>query len=283
MQPQAFLGQQVEIMLLHVGEDLRRERHFATGEDVFFHPAVGATFGLPGDGVQQHQPFGLQAAGHALEKAGRLLVADVFEHADADHLVEFRLRFEVEPVLQADFDPVGQPGGGHPLTCQCRLFLRQRDAHAAHAVLPGGTDQQSAPAAADVQQAFVRCQCELDQRVVDLGLLGFRQRHVRPGKVGTRVAHAVVEPEPVEVVAKVIMVSNVGLLLLFQAHAVERAHDAGYARQWPVQQLAVTVKHVQQGIPVTADVQSAMHVGLSQSQDRVLAAKVRFLREMQDE
>ena len=76
------------------------------------------------DGVQQGEAVVGEAATHHAHEGAMIAPADVFEHADADHLVEFRLWFEVEPVLQADFDAALQPSGAHALGGEVKLVLR---------------------------------------------------------------------------------------------------------------------------------------------------------------
>lgn len=165
-------------MLLHVGEDLRAGT--APPLKMYFLPPSCWCRPRPGrHGVQQHQ-LPVSGSGHLLEKTGRMLVTDVFEHADADHLVEFWLRFRglFQPRRRISIRSAS-PASATRSTSQCACsptayHRRARRIAGRHgsAVRPS---RSRCPAGIRVQQ------CELDQRVVDLGLLGFRQRHVRPG------------------------------------------------------------------------------------------------------
>ncbi len=85
------------------------------------------------------------------------------------------------------------------------LVLRQRDAGGTHAMVFGRPQQQSAPAGADIQEALARAQHQLAADVLQLGLLGLRQRHVRAAVVGAGIDPARVQPQRVEVVRHVVV------------------------------------------------------------------------------
>ena len=88
---------------------------------------------------------------------------------------------------------------------QFELAVRQRDADRADAVVLGRVQDQPAPAAADVEEAFAGAQTQLAADQVELGELRVLQRVAGVAEVGARVDHARVEPEPVEVVADVVV------------------------------------------------------------------------------
>jgi hypothetical protein len=82
----------------------------------------------------------------------------------------------------------------------CGLVLGQRQADHVDVVLLDRAAHRAAPAAADVEQRHPGFQAELAQRQVDLGLLGFLQRHVVAFEVGAAVGLAGVEEQPEELV-----------------------------------------------------------------------------------
>jgi hypothetical protein len=76
----------------------------------------------------------------------------VFEHADADDLVEHGIARQVAVIDQLDADPILQALRGDPLPAVLVLVAAQRDAVGGDAVLPRRPEDECAPAAADVQQ-----------------------------------------------------------------------------------------------------------------------------------
>src|SRR6185437_12181483 len=101
--------------------------------------AVGA------DAVQHRQAIVLQTALADFEIGPVVLPADVFEHADRIHRVEFFL--DIAVILQADFD--GQALA--QLARELRLLFGHSHTNARHAVFFRGVFQRLAPAAADVE------------------------------------------------------------------------------------------------------------------------------------
>ena len=89
------------------------------------------------------------------------------------------------------------------------LVARQRDAGRVDAVALGGPEQQPAPTAADVEETLARRQPELPADMVELLRLRGVQRVVVAAEVRARVHHALVEPQPVERVADVVVVLDV--------------------------------------------------------------------------
>lgn len=86
------------------------------------------------------------------------------------------------------------------------LVARQRHAHAVRAKVLGRAQHQGAPATTDVQQPLARLQADLGEDVVQLLALGGGQVLVAVLEVGAGIDHALVQPEPVEVVGDVVVV-----------------------------------------------------------------------------
>ncbi len=127
----------------------------------------------------------------------------MLEHADRDKGVA--LPADVAVVLLDELDTTGQPC--HPRAVSGVVGLLARDGERAnrHAVVPRHVQRQGAPPAAGFDDPLIGAQPELAAHVVQLGPLGVLQRHLRRRVVGARVDHVAVEPEAVEIVAKIIV------------------------------------------------------------------------------
>jgi hypothetical protein len=147
------------------------------GEDVAVDEVAGATADraaigvLGGDAVVHHQATGAHRVVQLLEVEAQVGMADVFEHADADHLVETAVARQVAVVEQLQGDLVFQAFGLDPLAPQLELFLAEGDAVDLDAELTRRQARQTTPAAADVEQALARLQAQLAAQVAQLGLL----------------------------------------------------------------------------------------------------------------
>jgi hypothetical protein len=90
---------------------------------------------------------------------------------------------EPSVVLHHDLDAVTEPQLRDPRPREPGLRLRQRHAQPGDPVVPGGVDQQRAPAAADVEQALALLERELAADQVELALLRGLERVIRGGEV----------------------------------------------------------------------------------------------------
>src|SRR5690606_4173608 len=126
------------------GADGHQVRQLALGEDVAVDELAGATpdraaVGVTrGDAVVQHQPAGLYRAEQALTVQRQVGVADVLEHADADHLVETAVLRQVAIVQQLQGHALFKPFLDHALAAQLQLRLAEGDAEHLGAELAGG-------------------------------------------------------------------------------------------------------------------------------------------------
>ena len=129
---------------------------------------------------------------------------------------------------------VGEPAGG-----ECQLLLRERDAR--HVSTGAGREfSKTAPAASDLQDPRAGRNLEAGQSELVLAILRLLQRVTCPTIKGARIGHARIEPEPVEVVAEVVVRrdiapaarAGVGVQpvpdLVEHARAQQTAADAGH-------------------------------------------------------
>ena len=135
-------------------------------------------------------------------------VADVLEHADADHLVEALVLRQVAVIHQLQLYLILQPLGRHALAGQRQLLAAEGDAEHPGAELAGGEAGQSAPTAADIQQAVAGLEPQLAADQAQLGLLRLVDSLFAGLEIGTGIDHVAVQPELVEVVGQVIVVGD---------------------------------------------------------------------------
>ncbi|MNN36494.1 hypothetical protein D3C81_1503930 [compost metagenome] len=181
-------------------------RQFAVGKHVAVDELAAAAADRPtigvlgGDAVVQHQAAGSDGLLQGAEVQWQVGVADVLEHADADHLVEAPVRRQVAVVLQLQLHAILQALGRHPLARQLELLAAEGDAVDLGTELTGGKARQPTPAATDVQQPLTGLQTQLAAQVTQFGLLGSIQVFRAGLEVGAGIDHVTVQPQPVEVV-----------------------------------------------------------------------------------
>ncbi len=155
-----------------------------------------------------HQPARAHGIEQALAVQRQVDVADVLEHADADHLVETPIARQVAIVHQLQRHLTGQALGRHPLAPQFQLLLAEGDAVHLNAELASGIARQSAPAAADIQQPLAGLEPQLAAQMAQLGLLRLFEILVAGFEIGAGVDHVAVQPELVERVGQVVVIGN---------------------------------------------------------------------------
>ena len=195
----------VDLLEFAIGEDVPLDEGFVAppAEQI----ALLLRAGPVGDGVVEEEAARLQRALHRREVLAEVRGADMLGHADAGRLVEPRGR-QVAIVAKLHLGAVGQALRRDPLARQAGLRLGQGDAGGVHPVVGRRVPDQRPPAAADVQEALARAQAQLAADQVQLLLLGLVERRLRAGEIGARVDHVAIEPEPVEVVADVVVVAD---------------------------------------------------------------------------
>ena len=164
------------------------------------------------DPVVQQPALGQQervAAGRSTSSS--CVEADVLEHADRADRVE-RAVVDVAVVLQADLDPVAEPGLGDPLRRQLGLALRDGDADRAHPVVPRPRASTMPPQPHPTSSSRMPgCSASLlaDELVLARPA---RPRAPASGVVPdrARVRHRRTEHDPVEVVRDVVVVRDRG-------------------------------------------------------------------------
>ena len=135
-------------------------------------------------------------------------MADVLEHADADHLVEAAVLRQVTVIQQLQGHAPFQTFLGHALQAQLQLRLAEGDAVDLDVELARGKTRQAAPAATDVEQPVTRLQAQLATQVAQLGLLGLVQVFLAGFEVGAGVDHVAIQPQAVELVGQVVVVAD---------------------------------------------------------------------------
>jgi hypothetical protein len=68
--------------------------------------------------------------------------------------------------------------------------------------------QQGSPSAAYIEQAVARLEPELPAEILPLGRLGLVQVLLSGWKLGAGIDHLPIEPEGIEVVAEIVVVTN---------------------------------------------------------------------------
>lgn len=127
---------------------------------------------LGGDAMVHHQPALSHGAEQRLAVLLKVGMADMFEHADADHFVEAAVLGQVAVIQQLQFDLTLQAFGLDPFPGQGQLRLAQGDTEDLGTELPRGVSRQTTPAAPDVQQVIAWLQSQLAAKMTEFGLLG---------------------------------------------------------------------------------------------------------------
>ncbi len=157
------------------------------------------------------------------------------------------------------------------------------DAVRPHAVVAGGMQDQSAPAAADIEQILPRLQAQFAAEIIEFALLSGFQGFLGGREIGAGINHALIEPETEKIVGLLVMVTDRLRIALFRmdAPAARRRAlpaDLTGARQAP--QIAgqpklfapapvETEEAVGQGeafLDITLDIEIVMNIGFPQGQ-----------------
>ena len=104
-------------------------------------------------------------------------------------------------------------GGADALAGEVVLLLRDRDRGHSAAELAGRVERKAAPPGTDLQDVLPAGQSGTLRDEPVLVALGIGQRLVRRREDGTRVGHRLVQEEPVEVVAQIVVRGDVALAL----------------------------------------------------------------------
>jgi hypothetical protein len=110
---------------------------------------------------------------------------------------------------------------------------------------------ERAPAASDVEESLARMEAQLPADEIELGLLRLVERHRGRREVGARVHHSVIEPQPVEVVADVVVILNRCAIALRLVRPPRRCDLA----------LGATMSHVGRGPVVLGKGEKLAHHG----------------------
>src|SRR5689334_5236367 len=134
-------------------------------------------------------------------------------HADRDDLVESLALRHVAVILTTDLGLLAQSLFGDAPARLFDLSLAQRNADRLDAVMFGGPAHKPAPAAADVEQSVARFQSQFPAEMIELLFLR-RVEIFRAGfEIRAGIDHMAVEPEPVELVRDIVVVTHIGGIL----------------------------------------------------------------------
>ena len=207
----------VQAQIFHVehGESARLENshhllqggRVTAGEDAFLDPCIHPLRPVATDGVNQAAPGLRKAAVNYLAEFLIIVRPHVFQHANGNK--DVILARDITVVVLDVFNLFSQPLGLGALAGINNLFVGDVVGTDFDAVVPGHVARQSAPPAAGLDHAFAGPQPEFAAHMVHFGELRLLQRHVRRGKIGAGVLHFLIQPQPVERVACVVMAVNV--------------------------------------------------------------------------
>jgi hypothetical protein len=112
-------------------------------------------------------------------------------------------------VALEDLDALAEARPPHTFSRQLGLPAGEGHPRHARSALRGRVERETAPAAADLEHVVVRPDAELLAEPPVLRLLGIRQRLAGMLEVRARVGQRLVEEEPEELVAEVVVVMDV--------------------------------------------------------------------------
>ena len=139
---------------------------------------------------------------------------------------------EIAVVLAQHLDAVAETRRRDPLARQAPLLARDRGGRDAAAEAPCSVQRQAAPAAADFEQVVRRLELELSADEIEPRELGFVQRLPRMLERRGRIHHRLVEEQPEEIVAEVVVRGDVAARA-GAAVAAECVHDLSQRRREP--------------------------------------------------
>ena len=208
MLPQVLLVDDLEAGVVQRRLDEPGRGEVAVGEDVSVEelvrsgPVVRLVLG-DRDLVVEQAAGRLEQLEHLIEVVAVVLRAHMFHHAHRGDAVEVSFRhFAV--VHHAQLGQILQPFAPDPLLTVLDLLVRQRYAQCLDAALGCG-DDQSAPAASDVEHAVAGLEVQLVEHQVDFVALRVIQAHVGRVEHRARVRHRRSDEVGVELVRQVIM------------------------------------------------------------------------------
>ncbi|MNC37141.1 hypothetical protein D3C75_856960 [compost metagenome] len=214
MQSQAFHVDHFQPSFTDARRHHGQMRQLAIGEYVASNElsstaAYRATVDMLGRNTMVHHQATLShCCKQALAIQLQIGMANVFEHANADHFVKAAILGQFSIVEQLEFHQVFQAICLDARTSQFQLLFAQGNTQYFCAEVPGGITGQASPATADIQQVVAGLQSQLATQVVELLVLGYLQAFLTRFEIGARVSHVLVKPELVELVGKIVVVGN---------------------------------------------------------------------------
>ena len=155
--------------------------------------------------LHRRTPARLEQAFERLEVIRPPALADGLEHFDRHNMVEL-FAVHVAIVAQLKLHPVIQTRRDHSLTGKLKLGRRQGQPHHLSPCLTGSGFGKAAPAAADLQHTLPRPDIQLANDAPVFDELRRGQRAVfYPGIQGAGITHRRIKPQPVKVIAQIIV------------------------------------------------------------------------------
>ena len=144
---------------------------------------------------------------HGAEIIRKSLTSDVFGHSNAhDRIVNFApLRRDFSIIAQSNCHVVCQSSFRDSRARPAHLRLAQSNSFCAHAEMSRGVDEQSAPAATDVEQTLPRTQAQFAAEIIEFVLLGCIKAIVWRLKVCAGIHHAPIKPQAIKIIRNIVM------------------------------------------------------------------------------
>ena len=155
--------------------------------------------------MQQAAP--VVAVEHAIDDVAERRIlrgADVLEHADRHEGIAPAVDRSIV-VAHESHEMVKALAGRARFLANSSCSAEMLYARTGDAVVPRHVQRQRAPAAARLDDVFAGLKPQLAAHVVELRALGVLERRVRPVVVRARIDEVRVEPEPVKVVAQIVV------------------------------------------------------------------------------
>src|SRR5262245_23838211 len=196
-----------EVRRLKQADHLAKRRRVRTGKDATRHEGTELDETIAADRMQQAAPVRSERAIHDSAEVPVVLWPDVLEHADRHERVVGA--DQVAIVVVDELDPVAQPFGPCPIACPRDLLGRHVAGAHRDAMASRDVQRQRTPAAAGFDDSLAGTEAQLPRDVLHLRDLGLFERRGLGREVRAGVDHFAVEPEPVEIVAQVVVMMGV--------------------------------------------------------------------------
>ncbi|CAI8451884.1 MAG: Uncharacterised protein [SAR116 cluster bacterium MED-G04] len=194
-----------QISLLNGRGQLRQAGQVPARKDILADKPVRAVWRVgPPDGVDQPQPVLIEATADAVKEIPVMLLADMFQHPDRNNPVKLAFFMAIILQLKADIG-VGCLGAVAGLL---QLLFGQRDAFDGlrHA---GQMQCHAAPAGTDIQHGIFWPEPEFTGDMILFTPLRLINADPVLIKIGTGILPVLIQKKPIEIIAEIIMMTDV--------------------------------------------------------------------------